>query len=317
MRRRRRASLRRAVRATRGGRSRCATPERRRWAISRRGRATPGTEPPLSSRLERGGADVAAGHTATDQVETILYRLASSPSRRALLGMRAARGRADPPAAAVHARATPRRTAGPGPAVARRRDQRLRRSTRAGAYAAGWCRRCARSTRAPSATCWRSPRSSATRRRCSTRSSTTSRAASRRFHWRRCAGCRRRSGGWSSSGWPTTRPGGRRRGPRGGSTTSSRCATAGTAALDLPHGVRAVVTTEFSPSRGARPPAADGASRARRVHPMAPQALVDHPPETQIRSKNVTPEDDAIGEVLVPADDLARRVRRAGGGGFA
>jgi tRNA(Ile)-lysidine synthase len=34
------------------------------------------------------GADVAAGHTATDQVETILYRLASSPSRRALLGMR-------------------------------------------------------------------------------------------------------------------------------------------------------------------------------------------------------------------------------------
>ena len=32
-------------------------------------------------------ADVAAGHTSTDQVETILYRLASSPSRRALLGM--------------------------------------------------------------------------------------------------------------------------------------------------------------------------------------------------------------------------------------
>lgn len=35
-----------------------------------------------------GSGDVAAGHTATDQVETILYRLASSPSRRALLGMR-------------------------------------------------------------------------------------------------------------------------------------------------------------------------------------------------------------------------------------
>jgi tRNA(Ile)-lysidine synthase len=34
------------------------------------------------------GRDVAAGHTATDQVETVLYRLASSPSRRALLGMR-------------------------------------------------------------------------------------------------------------------------------------------------------------------------------------------------------------------------------------
>jgi tRNA(Ile)-lysidine synthase len=37
-------------------------------------------------------ADVAAGHTATDQVETVLYRLASSPSRRALLGMRSREG---------------------------------------------------------------------------------------------------------------------------------------------------------------------------------------------------------------------------------
>jgi tRNA(Ile)-lysidine synthase len=36
--------------------------------------------------------DVAAGHTKTDQVETILYRLASSPSRRALLGMRPREG---------------------------------------------------------------------------------------------------------------------------------------------------------------------------------------------------------------------------------
>lgn len=38
------------------------------------------------------GGDVAVGHTATDQVETILYRLASSPSRRALLGMRPREG---------------------------------------------------------------------------------------------------------------------------------------------------------------------------------------------------------------------------------
>jgi tRNA(Ile)-lysidine synthase len=36
---------------------------------------------------------VATGHTASDQVETILYRLASSPGRRALLGMRARRDR--------------------------------------------------------------------------------------------------------------------------------------------------------------------------------------------------------------------------------
>jgi tRNA(Ile)-lysidine synthase len=36
---------------------------------------------------------VAAGHTATDQVETVLYRLAASPGRRALLGMPARSGR--------------------------------------------------------------------------------------------------------------------------------------------------------------------------------------------------------------------------------
>ena len=36
---------------------------------------------------------VAAGHTASDQVETILYRLAASPGRRALLGMRPFEGR--------------------------------------------------------------------------------------------------------------------------------------------------------------------------------------------------------------------------------
>jgi tRNA(Ile)-lysidine synthase len=35
------------------------------------------------------GARLAAGHTLTDQVETILYRLAVSPGRRALLGMEA------------------------------------------------------------------------------------------------------------------------------------------------------------------------------------------------------------------------------------
>ena len=37
--------------------------------------------------------DVAVGHTASDQVETILYRLAASPGRRALLGMSPREGR--------------------------------------------------------------------------------------------------------------------------------------------------------------------------------------------------------------------------------
>lgn len=41
----------------------------------------------------RGDALIATGHTASDQVETILYRLAASPGRRALLGMPACEGR--------------------------------------------------------------------------------------------------------------------------------------------------------------------------------------------------------------------------------
>jgi tRNA(Ile)-lysidine synthase len=44
----------------------------------------------LAEKIE---ATILTGHTADDQVETILYRLASSPSRRALLGMRPRDGR--------------------------------------------------------------------------------------------------------------------------------------------------------------------------------------------------------------------------------
>ena len=41
----------------------------------------------------RRDALIATGHTASDQVETVLYRLAASPGRRALLGMAPAEGR--------------------------------------------------------------------------------------------------------------------------------------------------------------------------------------------------------------------------------
>jgi tRNA(Ile)-lysidine synthase len=49
------------------------------------------------------GARLAAGHTLSDQVETILYRLAVSPGRRALLGMEADRGRLVRPLLAAEA----------------------------------------------------------------------------------------------------------------------------------------------------------------------------------------------------------------------
>jgi tRNA(Ile)-lysidine synthase len=51
------------------------------WARDRRYAAA-------AAIAQHAGATIVTGHTADDQVETILYRLASSPSRRALLGMR-------------------------------------------------------------------------------------------------------------------------------------------------------------------------------------------------------------------------------------
>ena len=53
------------------------------------------------------GASIATGHTADDQVETILYRLASSPSRRALLGMRPRDGRPVRPCRLTREQTTP------------------------------------------------------------------------------------------------------------------------------------------------------------------------------------------------------------------
>jgi tRNA(Ile)-lysidine synthase len=101
---------------------------------------------------EEGDALIATGHTASDQVETILYRLAASPGRRALLGMAAAEGRlirpllairreqtapycrgaAAPPAARDPARADGRLLPCGGPRMGDRREQR-RSEIRAGA----------------------------------------------------------------------------------------------------------------------------------------------------------------------------------------
>jgi tRNA(Ile)-lysidine synthase len=58
------------------------------WARESRYRAAHSIADELGEK-----ALIATGHTADDQVETILYRLASSPGRRALLGMRPRDGR--------------------------------------------------------------------------------------------------------------------------------------------------------------------------------------------------------------------------------
>lgn len=74
------------------------------WARDVRYGAAIGLAEALDERARMPGqprAVVAAGHTASDQVETILYRLAASPGRRALLGMRAAEGRLVRPLLAV------------------------------------------------------------------------------------------------------------------------------------------------------------------------------------------------------------------------
>ena len=67
---------------------------------------------------------IATGHTASDQVETILYRLVSSPGRRALLGMEPVRGRLVRPLLAVSRGRDPRVLRGGGPAVDGGRVQR-------------------------------------------------------------------------------------------------------------------------------------------------------------------------------------------------
>ena len=76
----------RAARRAAAGRAGGACP---RAATCRSARATPATT--LAERLAPG--DYAAAHTASDQAETVLYRLAVSPGSRALHGMAARRGR--------------------------------------------------------------------------------------------------------------------------------------------------------------------------------------------------------------------------------
>ena len=153
------AALRPARRAAhRRARRRSARATCRRW------RATRATRSPSGSPT----GDYAAAHTACDQAETVLYRLAVSPGSRALLGMAPRRGRLVRPLLEVTreetrdvpARARARLARGPverGPPL------------RARARAPRGARRAARAVARPPS--GRSPRpraSCATRPRCST-----------------------------------------------------------------------------------------------------------------------------------------------------
>ncbi len=149
---------------------------------------------------------IATGHTQSDQVETILYRLAASPGRRALLGMVASDGRLIRPLLGVTREQTAAYCEARGLRVARGREQRRRalrtcaRAQRAGAGAArgasgGGGQRAAHGVAAA--------RGDGAARRSRRRGAGGPRRASRS---RGCASCRRRSRGWSWCAWRRTRP---------------------------------------------------------------------------------------------------------------
>ena len=166
---------------------------------------------PARGRAGAGGlptdVPIAAGHTATDQVETILYRLAASPGRRALLGMAPRDGAPGASAACLHARA----------------DRRL--LSRARPHVAGGLQQRQRALRARASTqsARAGTRHGASRR--ATECAAHRRAAARggrgagRPPRRRAAGCiehrprapggaaRQRSGVWWWCAWPSRRPG--------------------------------------------------------------------------------------------------------------
>ena len=234
-------------------------------------------------------ACVAAGHTLTDQLETILYRLASSPGRRALLGMdagaragssgrcwpRGLRARRPRPTAwarglawredasntdRAYARARVREDLLPAlRAVDPRAEANVLRTARHPARGGGGARRGRRGGRWPAAG-----------------------ASCRAPSWPRC---RPRWGGWCCGAWPRTPIAG----PcaRAAGRLGEVLALGEEGALDLGDGARAIV-------RGGV--VSVGRTPARDRSTSVPGLM----------------RDPQIGEILVQPDDLKRKVREIG-----
>ena len=195
---------------------------------------------------ESADALIATGHTADDQVETILYRLASSPSRRALLGMRARDGRLVRPLLAFTRERDHRLLRGAGPGLARRPEQRAADLRAQPGPPRARCRRSPRSTRRPPATSCARRRCCARRPRSSTPSSTPSSTAPARRRAARSpssdwSSCRRPCAGSSSSGSPIARPAARSPGAARHADQVAALRRRARSMLDLGSGVRAVV----------------------------------------------------------------------------
>ncbi len=243
------------------------------------------------------GARIVTGHTADDQVETILYRLASSPSRRALLGMKPLDGslarpllgttRAETTAycEAVGLRWREDRT-NEDPAFARNRIRagllpELRRIHPAAEANVLRLAELLRSEAELPLTPGSRPSSVA--------------AAAGRSPWSGSASCTRRCAGWSSSGSRTAPPAARCPARPTTPTRWRRCA-APVARCSISAAASAPSPKQASCTPSAPESAAHGARQ-------------DEPPLSRLPP---VPADPAIGETLVSREDLQRRVAELG-----